>query len=106
MQLEEEPTSSSPFQRKRYTGMSAGRGQTPPPQLAQSVRGSYTGSGSSRLVRGDDESVGDEPLMFTLSEMDAQGRRSLEEGRGCVNTGSNTGSERAGFEPRGTTRRV
>ncbi|OAA79351.1 Autophagy-related protein 13 [Akanthomyces lecanii RCEF 1005] len=97
--------SSSPFQRKRYTGMSAGRGQTPPPQLAQSVRGSYTGSGSSRLVRGDDESVGDEPLMFTLSEMDAQGRRSLEEGRGCVNTGSNTGSERVGFEPRGTTRR-
>ncbi|KGQ07932.1 Autophagy-related protein 13 [Beauveria bassiana D1-5] len=96
---------SSPFQRKRYTGMSAGRGQTPPPQLTQSGRGSYTGACSSRLIRGDDESVGDEPLMFTLSEMDAQGRRSIEEGRGSVNTGSNTGSERAVFEPRGTTRR-
>lgn len=96
--------SSSPFRRKRYAGMSAGRGQTPPP-ATQSIRGSYTGSSSSRLVRGDDESVGDEPLMFTLSEMDAQGRRSIEEGRGSVNTGSNTGSERAGFEPRGTARR-
>ncbi|OAA70524.1 Autophagy-related protein 13 [Cordyceps fumosorosea ARSEF 2679] len=97
--------SSSPFQRKRYAGMSAGRGQTPPPQSTQPARGSYTGSSSSRLVRGDDESVGDEPLMFTLSEMDAQGRRSIEEGRGSVNTGSNNGSERAMFEPRGTTRR-
>ncbi|KAJ3490335.1 hypothetical protein NLG97_g5801 [Lecanicillium saksenae] len=97
--------SSSPFQRKRYAGMSAGRGQTPPPQPIQSARGSYTGGSSSRLVRGDDESVGDEPLMFTLSEMDAQGRRSIEEGRGSVNTGSNTGSERTGFEPRGTSRR-
>ncbi|XWW98564.1 hypothetical protein V2A60_006564 [Cordyceps javanica] len=97
--------SSSPFQRKRYAGMSAGRGQTPPPQLTQSVRGSYAGGSSSRLVRGDDESVGDEPLMFTLSEMDAQGRRSLEEGRGSVNAGCNTSSDRAGFEHRGTTRR-
>ncbi|EGX93111.1 autophagy protein Atg13, putative [Cordyceps militaris CM01] len=97
--------SSSPFQRKRYTGMNAGRGQTPPPHHMQAARGSYAGSSSSRLIRGDDESVGDEPLMFTLSEMDAQGRRSLEEGRGSVNTGSNTGSERAVYEPRGTTRR-
>lgn len=97
--------SSSPVQRKRYAGMNAGRGQTPPPHPTQSARGSYIGGSSSRLVRGDDDSVGDEPLMFTLSEMDAQGRRSIEEGRGSVNTGSNTGSERAGFEPRGTTRR-
>ena len=40
-----------------------------------------------------------------MAEMDAQGRRSIEEGRGSVNTGSNTGSERAVYEPRGTTRR-
>lgn len=108
--------SSSPFQRKRYTGMSTpttSRGQAPPPaqqqqqqQPTQSARGSYLGgSSSSRLVRGDDESVGDEPLMFTLSEMDAQGRRSIEEGRGSVNAGSNTGSERAVLEPRGVARR-
>ncbi|KAK3180727.1 autophagy protein 13 [Lecanicillium sp. MT-2017a] len=92
--------SSSPFPRRRYAGMGVGRGQTPP----QSSRGSYIGS-SSRLVRGDDESVGDEPLMFTLSEMDAQGRRSLEEGAGSTGTGGNLGSERGGFEARGTSRR-
>ncbi|KAK7419965.1 autophagy protein 13 [Neonectria magnoliae] len=69
-------TSSSPFGRRRYTGMAAAHRQTPP----QSSRGSFTGS-ISRLARGDDESVGGEPLMFDLSEMDAQGRRSIEEGQ-------------------------
>ena len=92
--------SSSSAPRRRYTGMGAGRGQTPP----QSSRGSYAGS-SSRLIRGDDESVGDEPLMFTLSEMDAQGRRSLEEGTGGAGTGGNNGSDKSGFEARGTSRR-
>lgn len=92
--------SSSPVPRRRYAGMGAGRGQTPP----QSSRGSYIGS-SSRLVRGDDESVGDEPLMFTLSEMDAQGRRSLEEGTGSTGTGGHHGSDKRGFEARGSSRR-
>lgn len=69
--------SSSPFGRRRYMGMGTSHRQTPP----QSSRGSFTGS-NSRIVRGDDESAGEEPLVFDLSEMDAQGRRSLEEGRG------------------------
>lgn len=68
---------SSPFTRRRYAGMAAGRGQTPP----QSSRGSFTSS-VNRLTRGDDESASDEPLIFDLSEMDALGRRSLEEARG------------------------
>ncbi|GAB0131738.1 autophagy- protein 13 [Epichloe bromicola] len=88
--------SGSAFPRRRYAGMGAGSKATPP----QSSRGSFTGS-SSRLGRGDDESVGEEPLVFDLSEMDAQGRRSLEDGRG----GRNTSSERSAFEPRGTSRR-
>jgi autophagy-related protein 13 len=88
--------SGSPFPRRRYAGMGAASKATPP----QSSRGSFNGS-LSRLGRADDESVGEEPLVFDLSEMDAQGRRSLEEGR----NGGNASSERSAFEPRGTTRR-
>lgn len=94
--------SSSPVPRRRYAGFasqnSASRGRTPP----QSSRGSFTGS-SSRLTRADDESINEEPLVFDLSEMDAQGRRSLEESRGA--SGGIAGSERSTFEVRGTTRR-
>ncbi|KAF7559075.1 hypothetical protein G7046_g5070 [Stylonectria norvegica] len=92
--------SSSPFGRRRYMGMGMGMGgghrQTPP----QSSRGSFTGS-VSRLGRGDDESVSEEPLVFDLSEMDAQGRRSIEEGR----MGGQAPSGASGFESRGATRR-
>ncbi|KAG5929186.1 hypothetical protein E4U42_006914 [Claviceps africana] len=90
--------SASAFPRRRYAGMGVGAASkaTPP----QSSRGSFTGS-LSRVGRGDDESVGEEPLMFDLSEMDAQGRRSLEDGRG----GRNASSERGAFEPRGISRR-
>ncbi|KAG5978143.1 hypothetical protein E4U55_006353 [Claviceps digitariae] len=88
--------SGSAFPRRRYAGMGAASRATPP----QSTRGSFTGS-LSRLGRGDDESVGEEPLVFDLSEMDAQGRRSLEDGCG----GGNASSERSAFEPRGISRR-
>ncbi|KAG6011567.1 hypothetical protein E4U54_008021 [Claviceps lovelessii] len=88
--------SGSAFARRRYTGMGAASKATPP----QSSRGSFTGS-LSRMGRGDDESAGEEPLVFDLSEMDAQGRRSLEDGRG----GGNASSERSAFEPRGISRR-
>ncbi|KAG5945311.1 hypothetical protein E4U53_006737 [Claviceps sorghi] len=88
--------SASVFPRRRYAGMGAASKATPP----QSSRGSFTGS-LSRMGRGDDESVGEEPLVFDLSEMDAQGRRSLEDGRG----GRNASSERGAFEPRGINRR-
>ncbi|KAG6275689.1 hypothetical protein E4U48_002005 [Claviceps purpurea] len=88
--------SGSAFQRRRYTGMGASSRATPPP----SSRGSFTGS-ASRLSRGDDDSIGEEPLVFDLSEMDAQGRPSLEDDRG----GRNRSAERGTFEPRGITRR-
>ncbi|KAG6005173.1 hypothetical protein E4U21_000365 [Claviceps maximensis] len=88
--------SGSVFPRRRYAGMGASSKATPP----QSSRGSFTGS-LSRTGRGDDESVGEEPLVFDLSEMDAQGRRSLEDGRGE----GNASSERDTFEPRGISRR-
>ena len=64
--------SSSPFGRRRYTGMSQNNRPTPP----QSSRGSFTGS-ITRNTRGDDESVNEEPIVFDVSEM--EGRRSLEE---------------------------
>ncbi|OLN95978.1 Autophagy-related protein 13 [Colletotrichum chlorophyti] len=93
--------SSSPFGRRRYAGMpsTGGRGQTPP----QSSRGSFTGS-IGRYGRGENDLVDEEPLLFDMSEMDAQSRRSLEEGRGGGNIGSGSGS-RADFEPRGISRR-
>lgn len=84
------PSSSSPFGRRRYTGMAhtiAGRGQTPP----QSNRGSYT-SGANRHSRVENDD--DEPLLFVMSEMDAHSRRSLEEGRGGGNAGSGPGLDR------------
>ena len=88
--------SGSPRPRRRYGGMGQGSRSTPP----HSSRGSFTGS-LSRLARADDESGEEEPLVFDLSEMDALGRRSVEEGRG---TGSASG-DRGSFEPRGATRR-
>ncbi|KAG9251306.1 autophagy-related protein 13-domain-containing protein [Emericellopsis atlantica] len=69
---------NSPYGRKRYMGMGAQRNRQTPPQ---SSRGSFTGSGS-RPGREDAESLSGEPLMFDLSEMDPQGRRSLEADRG------------------------
>ncbi|KAI8682710.1 hypothetical protein LRP88_05331 [Fusarium phalaenopsidis] len=92
-------TSSSPFGRRRYMGMPSHR-QTPP----QSSRGSFTGS-INRPGRGDDDSVGEEPLVFDLSEMDAQGRRSIEEGRGSAQGAPGIGSDRAGYESRSASRR-
>lgn len=88
--------SSSPFGRRRYTGMGSRQRQTPP----QSGRGSFAGS-INRSARGDDESLSEEPLVFDLSEMDAQGRRSLEEGRG----GGHIGADRGGYDSRASSRR-
>lgn len=91
--------SSSPAPRRRYAGMVSSRGRTPP----HSSRGSFTGS-VSRHTRPDDDSVSEEPLVFYLSEMDAQGRRSLEESRS--GTGGNaSSSDKGSFEPRGIARR-
>lgn len=90
--------SSSPFGRRRYMGMGAPHRGTPP----QSSRGSFTGS-NSRLARGDDESAGEEPLVFDLSEMDAQSRRSLEEGRSISHAGP--GVDRGNADSRGASRR-
>lgn len=89
--------SSSLPGRRQCLGMAGTMGRrTPPP----SSRASFTGS-MGRCGRADDESLGEEPLVFDLSEMEAQGRRSMEDSRG----GGNTGLDRGAFEPRGTTRR-
>lgn len=91
--------SSSPFGRKRYTGL-AGR-QRPTPH---SSRGSFTGSGS-RQGR-DEDSVGEEPLVFNISEMDTQGRRSIEESRGSTSSTSAPGNTgRGSSEQKGVSRR-
>ncbi|KAL7938688.1 autophagy-related protein 13 domain-containing protein [Trichoderma chlorosporum] len=87
---------SSPFSRLRYVGMAGSHRSTPP----HSSRISFAGS-TSRLGRTDDEAVGEEPLVFDLSEMDAQGRRSLEERRGS----GGASTEQPPVEQRGTTRR-
>lgn len=73
------PSPSSPFGRRRYTGMAhaAGRGQTPPP----AGRRSQAGAGVNRQSRVEHED--EEPLLFVMSEMDAHSRRSLEEGKGA-----------------------
>ncbi|KAF4464308.1 hypothetical protein FALBO_8859 [Fusarium albosuccineum] len=92
-------SSSSPFGRRRYMGMASHR-QTPP----QSSRGSFTGS-INRPGRGDDDSVSEEPLVFDLSEMDAQGRRSIEEARSGAQGTPGVGSDRGGYESRGASRR-
>ncbi|KAJ4263817.1 autophagy protein 13 [Fusarium torreyae] len=92
-------TSSSPFGRRRYMGMASHR-QTPP----QSSRGSFNGS-INRPVRGDDDSVSEEPLVFDLSEMDPQGRRSIEEARGGAHGAPSIGSDRGGYESRSASRR-
>lgn len=90
--------SSSPFGRRRYTGL-AGRQQRPTP--THSSRGSFTGS-INRTGR-DEDSVSEEPLVFDFSEMDAQGRRSIEESQGGSSVPS--GSARGSYEQRGVTRR-
>ncbi|RGP67834.1 hypothetical protein FSPOR_5669 [Fusarium sporotrichioides] len=92
-------TSSSPFGRRRYMGMASHR-QTPP----QSSRGSFNGS-LNRQVRADDDSVNEEPLVFDLSEMDQQGRRSIEEARSGASGGPNIGPDRGGYESRSASRR-
>ncbi|KOS17408.1 Autophagy-related protein 13 [Escovopsis weberi] len=91
---------TSSFQRRRYGGMASITGHRPTPP--QSARASFNGS-AGRAVRPDDEVLGEEPLVFTLSEMDAMGRRSVEEGRHGAGQGSSNRPQT--FEPRGITRR-
>lgn len=85
----------------------AGRGKPTPPQ---SSRGSFSGTryGGGSLVRGSgEEGADDEPLVFAMSELERDSRRSLEEGRGGGTNAHGQGgtTDRAGFEPRGTSRR-
>jgi autophagy-related protein 13 len=89
-------TSNSPYGRRRYAGMGARRNsrQTPP----QSSRGSFTGSiGRSRE---DNESLSGEPLMFDLSEVDPQVRKSVDEARS-----GQTSTDRGSYDSRGSSRR-
>jgi autophagy-related protein 13 len=86
------PSPSSPFGRRRYTGMvasSTSKGRTTPVG-----RERYAGAGGDAAVdtaakrQSRAENDDDEPLLFVMSEMDAHSRKSLEEGRGGRGSGS------------------
>lgn len=85
--------------RLRYAGL----GRPTPPH---SSRGSFSGGryGGSSVRGAGEDGADDEPLVFAMSELERDSRRSLEEGRGGL--GQRPGSaERGGFESRGTSRR-
>lgn len=96
--------STTPY-RPRYSTRGSG-GVRP-----SSSRGSFSGGTGPRYGEGAD----DEPLVFAMSELERDSRRSLEEQQGRGSSGSVSGSTRAtrdrerertaGFEPRGTSRR-
>lgn len=122
--------SGTPY-RLRYpatTTSRGGRSSAPPQQqqhhqttgAASSSRGSFSGGGASRFYnRGGEDGADDEPLVFAMSELERDSRRSLEEhqqaggrgggsGSGSTSGGSASGpgvSRRPGFEPRGTSKR-
>jgi autophagy-related protein 13 len=108
--------SGTPY-RLRYPSTTSrnggGRSSAPPQQPASSSRGSFSGGGTGRFYRGGEEGADDEPLVFAMSELERDSRRSLEEqaGRGGGSgSGSASGSasgpgKRNGFEPRGTSKR-
>lgn len=110
--------SSTPY-RLRYPnttrGGGGGRSSAPPQQSGgvSSSRGSFSG-GAARFYRGSaEDGADDEPLVFAMSELERDSRRSLEEaGRGggsgsgsASGSASGPGPKRPGFEPRGTSKR-
>jgi autophagy-related protein 13 len=111
--------SSTPY-RLRYPASTSrggsGRSSAPPQQGGgSSSRGSFSGGGA-RFYRGGEDGADDEPLVFAMSELERDSRRSLEEqagrggGSGSGSTsgsasGPGAGGKRPGFEPRGTSKR-
>lgn len=93
--------SGAPY-RPRYSSRGSAGGVRP-----SSSRGSFSGGSGPRYGDGAD----DEPLVFAMSELERDSRRSLEEhqGRGSSSAGPGSGGRReersSGFEPRGTSRR-
>ncbi|KAB5566555.1 autophagy-related protein 13-domain-containing protein [Coniochaeta sp. 2T2.1] len=109
--------SSTPY-RLRYPSTTsrggAGRSSAPPQQQAtsSSSRGSFSGTGTGRFYRED--GADDEPLVFAMSELERDSRRSLEDqagrGGGSASSASASGSGpppgvKRSFEPRGASRR-
>ena len=98
-----EPKSSPTSLRLRY----AGRGRPTPPA---SARGSFSGGrfGAGVARSAGEEGADDEPLVFAMSELERDSRRSLEEARGAgaaAGSGSAGPSGRPPFEPKGTSKR-
>lgn len=97
---------ASSASRRRYQGMPSdrrGSRQTPP----QSSRGSFSGSArySAQGGRHGEGEADDEPLVFDMSELGReQNRRSLEEGRGGLGSGSGP-SDRGGYDSGRSSRR-
>ncbi|KAH8882130.1 hypothetical protein GQ53DRAFT_462458 [Thozetella sp. PMI_491] len=93
----------APPYRLRYgSSTRGGVGRATPPQ---SSKGSFSGARYTGMMNRAGEEVADEePLVFAMSELERDSRRSLEEGRGGSASGMGSGQGRA-FEPRGTTKR-
>ncbi|OIW25041.1 hypothetical protein CONLIGDRAFT_656813 [Coniochaeta ligniaria NRRL 30616] len=110
--------SGTPY-RLRYPATTSrggsGRSSAPPQQATSSSRGSFSGGGTGRFYRGGEDGADDEPLVFAMSELERDSRRSLEEQAGGRGGGSGSGSasgsvsgpgpRRPGVEPRGTAKR-
>jgi autophagy-related protein 13 len=107
--------SGTPY-RLRYPSTASrggsGRSSAPPPQHqhqqpASSSRGSFSGGGTGRFYRGGEDGADDEPLVFAMSELERDSRRSLEDqaGRGAGSGSASGSGTRPGFEHKGTSKR-
>lgn len=94
--------SGAPSYRLRYGSGGRGIGRSTPPQ---SSRGSFSGGRyTGSLARsGGEDGADDEPLVFAMSELERDSRRSLEESGGASRSGSKDRDRT--FEMRGTSKR-
>ena len=88
-------------------GRGSGRGGTPPQGSSSSLVERGSGSGRSSFTRPPSNFEDEEPLLFAMSDLSAaqQSRRSLEEARGGMSTGSHERGGDSGASSRRGSRR-
>ena len=88
-------------------GRGSGRGATPPQGSSSSLVERGSGSGRSSFTRPPSNFEDEEPLLFAMSDLSAaqQSRRSLEETRGGISTGSHERGGDSGASSRRGSRR-
>ena len=88
-------------------GRGSGRGATPPQGSSSSLVERGSGSGRSSFTRPPSQFEDEEPLLFAMSDLSAaqQSRRSLEEARGGMSTGSHERGGDSGASSRRGSRR-